>query len=244
MDPRFQAIVSTITAEAYRERRRRGAVRPQPFVTIARQAGAGGHTIMEKLVARLRQVDKHDPPWTGFDKELGELVAGDNELYRNLVDTLGEQTRSWFQEVFADLTSPGRMDSEFAIYRKVAQAMRALAEHGRVILVGRGGVFITRGLSGGVHVQLVAPEEDRVEHMARKMGVSESEAAEEVRRIDRNREAFYRKYWWSSDAGPASFTVTFNTAVSTDEQIVEAILPLVPGIEGRPIHEKPVGVGR
>ncbi|MEX0885797.1 MAG: cytidylate kinase-like family protein [Phycisphaeraceae bacterium] len=235
--------MSTITAETY-HKRRPGRVKPQPFVTISREAGAGGHSIEDRLVARLREIDQHDPPWTGFDKELGEMLAGESELYRTLVDTLGEDTRSWFREVFANLTSSSATDSEFAIYRKVAEAMRALAEHGRVVLIGRGGVFITRSMPGGVHVLLVAPEEDRIEHLARRRGISEAAAAEEVRRVDASRAAFYKKYWWDRPVGPASFTVTFNTAVSTDQQIVDAILPLIPGIEGRPIPEKPVGVGR
>ena len=103
-----------------------------------------------------------------------------------------------------------------------------LARGGRSIIVGRGGVFITRDLPGGIHVLLVAPFEQRVQHMACRRELSGDEARKLVRDIDQNRQAFYRRYWPKQGLTAEAFTITLNAALMTDEQMVGAILPLVP----------------
>lgn len=239
---RFKAIVATMAANQ-RTRTVVKATRFQPFITIARQAGAGGHTVMEKLVARLRELDPSDPPWAGFDREIVELAAQDDKVFRPLVESLEVETRTWLDDFLASLITQ-RNATEFAALRRTFEAIEAVVQHGRAVVVGRGGALLTRKRPGGTHVYLVAPEEDRIAHMAELRGISESEAATEVRRIDSNREKFYRRYWPGVAFSPELFTLTINTALSTDEAIVESIIPLVQGIQGRPIHQTRVGVGR
>jgi cytidylate kinase len=241
---RFNTVMSALARAASYEPYHVAGPEVTPFVTIKRQAGAGGHTIQERLVRRLNDVDPGDPPWSGFDRELVEMVTEQSNLYRPLVESLGDETRSWLEETFRQFFRPDGSDSEFKVYWKMAQTIRALAQAGRVVIVGRGGVFITRGMLGGTHVHLVAPLEDRIRHMAERLELAPEDGEEHVRRLDRNREAFYRRYWYGASLAPETFTVTFNTAVTTDEQIVAAILPMVQGIQGRPVYAEPVGVGR
>lgn len=94
--------------------------------------------------------------------------------------------------------------------------------------MGRGGVFITGDLPGGVHVRLVAPHQQRVEATARRLGVPPDEAARWVHEADRNRAIFYRRYWPYKHLVPETFTVTLNTAGLSEDQMAAAVLPLVP----------------
>jgi hypothetical protein len=50
----------------------RARPRPQPFVTISRQAGAGGRSFARGLAARLNELDPGGLPWTVWDNELVE----------------------------------------------------------------------------------------------------------------------------------------------------------------------------
>jgi hypothetical protein len=136
------------------------------------------------------------------------------------------------QDFLSGLSSRGAkvLPEEFAVYRRVAHTIRGLATLGGAIVVGRGGVFITRGLPGGVHVRLVAPLVDRIENMARRLDCSTAEATRWVTEVDRNREAFYRRHWPDKVLTPETFTVTLNTAGLTEEQMVAAVLPLIPGV--------------
>jgi hypothetical protein len=63
------------------------------------------------------------------------------------------------------------------------------------------------------------------------MDCDHKHAANEVRRIDQNRESFYKRYWPDTPLSPSIFTATFNSAAMSDEKMVEAVLPLIPGLK-------------
>ncbi|MFW6060438.1 MAG: AAA family ATPase [Phycisphaeraceae bacterium] len=226
----FRAISGAVAAGAIRphEQARRA---PLPFITISRQAGAGGIALKDKLVQRLRAIDKADPPWTGFDRELVEKVAADYDLSSPLLETLDEASHSYLNELFSALLISKPEPNELAVYRRVAKTIRALAQVGRVVIVGRGGMFITEDMPAGVHVHLVAPLAQRIEMAQRTRGFARKEAAEWVQRIDENRAAFYRRHWPQRTVGPEVFSVVFNTAHVSEDAMVEALLPLIPGMQ-------------
>lgn len=61
--------------------------------------------------------------------------------------------------------------------------IRALAISGRAVIVGRGGVFLTAGMPGGIHLRIVAPVRHRITHMAERDGISQEAAAEKVAEV-------------------------------------------------------------
>ena len=230
---KLSPIVAAVRSHVHTVGERPTSAQPSPpFVTISREAGAGGRTLMRRLVARLNDIDPPglgQTPWTGFDKELVEKVSQDHNLHKTLVDMLGEQCHSWLYDVFAGLSA---QTTETQVYRRVAETIRGLAQGGRAVIVGRGGVFITQNMPRGVHLQIVAPFEHRVEQMARVLDCDHKHAANEVRRIDQNRTSFYKRYWPDTPLCPSIFTATFNSAAISEEKMVEAVLPLIPGLKG------------
>ena len=202
---------------------------PAPrFVTISRQAGVGGRSLAGLLAEKLNAINPAERPWAVWDRALVEKVAGEQHIPESLVESL-EHPRSWIGEFLAGLSlegDPQELD-EFQVFRRVATTVRGLARAGRAIIVGRGGVYATRDLPGGVHVRMVAPLEFRIANLARLLNVSESHAAREVQRLDGERQAFHRRYWAGKALLPEIFTVTFNCFDVRDDQIVECILPLI-----------------
>jgi cytidylate kinase len=225
----LHSVIAAVTVDALGRPLDQPDREPRPFITISRQASAGGMEVMHKLLDRLRKIDPATPPWTGWHRELVERVASDHNLYKPLVENLTDESESWLQSVLKSFDTEGSRHSEYAIYRRVAHAVRALAQMGRVVIVGRGGVFITRDMPQGIHVYLVAPLEIRIARMSREMKIPEAQAAKEVRRIDRNRAAFFSRYFPNETVAPESFAVTFNTAVLSDDQIADMIVTLLPG---------------
>ena len=108
-----------------------------------------------------------------------------------------------------------------------AQTVRALASAGRVVIVGRGGVYATADMPGGVHVRLIAPLEHRIRHMMRRNRLSPEQAAQYVSRYDREREVFHRRYWPTDALLPEIFTLTLNAAAIPEDSLVECVLPLL-----------------
>jgi cytidylate kinase len=199
------------------------AAPPAPFVTISRQAGAGGRTLAHALAARLNQRCPGALPWTVWDNELVERVAAEHHLPLSRVAALEEQPPSWLEEALGSLAVSGPPADEAAIFRRVSATIRALAQLGRVIIVGRGGAFVTSDLTGGVHVRLVAPVEHRVAATARVMNCSSRDAANRVKEKDHAREAFYRRHWPTRSLSPENFAATFNTSVIGSDQLVECV---------------------
>ena len=228
------ALLASIRAGLYAEqqlRELRGETQhkePTPFVTISRQAGAGGRSLARLLVERLNTIDSGERPWALWDRELLERITEEHHIPAALVESL-EHPRPWLEDLLAGISlsnDAANMD-EFQVYRRVASTVRGLARAGRSVIVGRGGVYATSDLPGGVHVRLVAPLEYRVARMARLMKVSEAKAAAEIHRLDRHREAFHRRYWPGKALMAELFTITLNSAAITEDQMVASILPLV-----------------
>jgi cytidylate kinase len=240
---KLDEALAAIRAGVYLQQQRADAevrrARPQPFVTISRQAGAGGRTLARALADRLNAGDPSDGVWTVWDRELVEKISREQQIPVSLVESLevGVRRRTAFHDFLASLSAAGSGDAnldEFQVFRRVARTARELARAGRAIIVGRGGVYATSDLPGGVHVRLVAPVEERVAHMARLLSCGEADASQKVARIDRYRESFHRRYWHDKALLAEIFTITLNSARMTDEQMVRCVLQLIPRTPAAP----------
>jgi cytidylate kinase len=215
------------------------ARRSSPFVTISRQAGAGGKTVAATLAAALNRIEEPaNATWCAWDQELVTKVAADYAIPEAAVESLEDHNHPLLREIISSLVSQDHCD-EFKVYRGVATTIRALAGAGCAIIVGRGGVFLTGEMPGGVHVRLIAPLADRVARTAERLQISQSEAAARVREIDRNREAFYQRHWPTKRVTPEAFSLTINTAAMSEEQIVACLLPLLTSSNRVPALPRP-----
>lgn len=126
-------------------------------MTISRAAGAGGRTLAADLAAALSWADPGGQPWYAWDHELVEKVsAAEHHIPPDAVEALEDAAHPWFAELLSGLSSADTPD-EFRTYRRAALTTRALAHVGRAVLDGRGGVFVTTGVPGELHVRLLAP---------------------------------------------------------------------------------------
>lgn len=201
----------------------------RPFVTLSGQSQIYGKAIAQKLADRLNSGRQPSPPWTAWDRALVEKVAADHHISSALVESLEEYSRSWLTDFLEGLSASDKPEvaGEEKVYRFVAGAVRALAQVGHVILVGRGAGFITRDMLGGIHVQLVAPMPDRVNRVARDQNLTTEQAAAQVRQIDQAREAFLKRFFPKQVSTPESFTMTLNCGQMEDDEAVGCIVPLV-----------------
>jgi len=199
-----------------------------PFVTISRQPGAGSTGVGKSLVEAINANVDPDHQWTFWDRELVEKIAADHKLSARLVEGLEDKNHSWIGNFLSSLsfTDSSASKDEDTIYQKVKKNVRALAAAGRVVLVGRGGVFITHDIPGGIHVRLVAPLKNRVAFMAEKLGLSQRAAAIHIRELERNRRKFFKMHWPSKTLAPDTFALTINTAEVQVPSIVQMLLAL------------------
>jgi hypothetical protein len=202
---------------------------PPPFITISRQAGIGGRTFAHRLADRLNQLDPGDKPWTVWDRELVQAVAAEHHLPENVFDEIDATHRSafkqWLDDVF-NMQPQGQLD-DFQLYRRLAITVRSLARGGRVILVGRGGIYATHDLPGGVHLRLIAPLAKRVQRVAALKGLTEKQATDEIAHREHERETFHRRFHHRREPLGEAFTATLDLGSIAQDSAVEALLPLI-----------------
>lgn len=202
---------------------------PPPFITISREPYAGAWTMAQQLVQALNQSETDEYQWTCWDRELVEKVAADFHLSEEAVDAIEDDRHSWLTDFLSSISlsdMPNTAD-EARIYERVAHSIRKLAASGRAIIVGRGGIFITRHMPGGIHIRLVAPFEHRAAFLAQQRGIKPEEAPAILRQLDRNRLAFYKRHWPNETIGPETFAVTINTAEVDVPTMIRIIQSLV-----------------
>jgi cytidylate kinase len=198
-----------------------------PFVTISREAGAGGHTVAEHILRALNESAYTDLArgWKIFDRELCEEVVNDPELNVPLESLVTEEYHTQLEEFANDLL--GQRTPQFSVYRRIIRLVRLLASLGKVILVGRGGGFATANLPAGVHIRLIAPPAVRVERMARYLKVSPAQARPLIEKQDRDRARYISDFFGKDIADPLAYDAVFNTGSVPVEDVAAATVRLI-----------------
>ncbi len=195
---------------------------PAPFVTISREYGCGGYEVASKLADTLNEKKPDEKIWSAYDKELVEKIIGDMGLSRTLVETLANSARNALTNLIQ--TTFSTFPPQVAVYRKLAEIMRILAMNGNVILVGRAGNLITRGMKGGYHVRLIAPLEWKINRVATTFNIPANEAKTRILEKEKGRETFIREFIKFDVTDPLNYDLVINYAHHSAEQAVSIIM--------------------
>jgi len=198
-----------------------------PFVTISREAGAGGVTIAEWTAQILNQAltEQSGPPWTVFDKNIVRKVMEDHQLPASLEQFLPEDVAPGVTSAVEEML--GLHPSAWTLAEKTTATILRLARLGNVILVGRGSACITANLHPAVHVRLVAPFEVRTAHLAEYHHLTLLEAERYAAKADQGRGRYVKRFLGSAIDDPLNYTLTINTGrlnwEATAHLIAEAV---------------------
>ena len=198
-----------------------------PFITISRQAGAGGRSLAEAIIKRL-EAGQDNPlfqNWHIFDRELCEKVAEDPGIQVSLESLLNEEVRNPPEDVIFRMIA--REASQARVHGKIFKTVRDFAAVGKAIIVGRGGACLTRGFPHGIHVRLVAPRPSRVRHAAVRFEMSQVEAERWVDGQDKHRARLVRKYFRKDIEDFLLYDCVWNTDAVALDTIAEALVVLI-----------------
>lgn len=194
-------------------------------VTISRQAGCGALLVAEKLAALLQKESPGNaPPWTVFDHNLMETVMQDHNLPARIAQFIPEDRMTELQDISEELF--GLRPGSWAVVQQTSETILRLVEMGRVIIIGRGSNLVTARLPGVLHVRLVAPLEQRVQHVHEFHEMTKPKAREFCRREDRGRERYVKKYFNADVSDPLLYHLTINTGIVGYDQAAELIMSL------------------
>lgn len=200
--------------------------RPLPAVTISRMTGGGGTSIAHELADYLQKLmPGGDGAWTYFDKNLIDKVLEDHNLPQRLVKHFPEDKIYGYESVFGEML--GVHPSTWKLVHQTSETIHQLARMGQVVIVGRGGNFITAELNHVAHVRLVGSVSKRAERIAKRDLIPKDEAVSFCEKNDKAREKYIRQVFSKDINDPLNYHLVINTDRLADEMVVKLIADFV-----------------
>ena len=173
-------------------------------ITISRTLGSGGDYIGRKLASELG--------YKYIDKEKISDIIKDYGIIK-LDDIYNSISHFW-----------DRMDEyRHATVNFLTDTIIAIAQHGNVVIAGRGSFGILHNFSGVIHVRIQAPFEERVMNEADRLGVGIKEAELIVRKDDHYRKKFIESYFFFEPGDVSLFDAVLDTSVVDLELCVKIL---------------------
>ena len=193
-----------------------------PTVALSRQPGSAAAELGQVVADRLG--------FGFFGIEIVDLIARETGTQRELVAGLDEHVRSAIERYVVDATK-GRTYDESAYHQQLMRTVATLGERGLSVILGRGSAFLLRA-ERTLRVLVVAPRENRVERLAKRLDLSLEAAAVRLEREDADRLHFNRHHFHVDADDPSLFDLVVNTgALSLElatDLVVEAALGRFP----------------
>jgi cytidylate kinase len=195
-----------------------------PTITLSREFGCEAYPVVECLQEMLEK--KTGENWLVMDKELLNEVAKNHDLSEDILGRLGEKP-SFLDEMLATFSSSWKSDREY--FQLLCEHIVALAEEGNVILMGRGGAYVTQPLKNCKHFRLFASEEFKVRSVCQRLEIPPDEAAKMIEQHQRQRDRFIRTFLDRDSHDPSVYHLLINNDLSSTEKIARTIMDFVLG---------------
>jgi cytidylate kinase len=183
-----------------------------PIITISREYGALGTALANKLEKT-----------TGFevwDKKLLSAISEDLGSDQKLMETLDERRKQAIEDAVSSLI--GKVHTNVNYIESLIRIVKTIEEHGRSIIVGRGANYICQK-PDNLNIRLVRPLKSRVERIAVKENMTTHDARNFVKKKDKEREDYIKKFFFKNLTNASDFDLVINTdTFSLDE--VEAMV--------------------
>ena len=177
------------------------------IITISREMGSGGIPIAHKVAEKLgyRLIDGETIMAAAADYGLSaEAVEQADEKPPHFVDTLDSKQ-------FLDL-------------HLIELIILEAALKGNVVIYGRGGQDLLKGVNSVLRTRIIAPFEDRVERWTEREWLDPDRARYLVRKSDQQRAGFIKYYFDRNWSNPIEYDLVINTARLSPIEAAQLIL--------------------
>lgn len=193
-----------------------------PIITLSRQTGCDAIATAKRLVNILN--DKYNTnKWHWVDKQVLTDAARRLKTDQGRVENSMKGTGfSGMSEMIMAIS--GEYLSDIRIKKAVRDVILSICNEGHAILVGRGGVSITRGIRRALHIRLVAPFYWRVENIIKKRQYGIEDAEEFVVDTDEKRHNIIINFL---DKKPLNIDYLFDATINRSSYTVDQIADLI-----------------
>lgn len=181
-----------------------------PFVTISRETCAGATTLGQHLLPLLNErMGGEGRSWMFLDKNLLTHALTTHHLPEHLAHYLPEERASEIKSLIGEII--GLHPPLWELEQRVSAAIFQIAQLGSVIFAGRAAHLITRSLTGGFHLRLVAPKEARILRQQELQHCDRATAARILEETDRARRRYVLSNFDQDIDDPHAYDLVINT---------------------------------
>ena len=208
----------------------------EPFViTISREIGSGGHTVGQILADKLNV--------RYCDKNLIRALEKKFDLTAEKIEKLKGEKKNWLADFFQHVTpfSSAPMmgvDAQFTqefkpevttddIYRAETEILKGMADEGSCVIAGRSGFFVFKDHPNHLNVFITASNGNRVKRVMKKQGLTEEQAGDLIKKIDKTRENYIERYTGTSRYDARNYDLVLNADGHSEEQLAGIILSYI-----------------
>lgn len=199
-----------------------------PVITISRQTGCGARgiawAICEEFNKR-KETAKGENKWKFISREIlqesAEQLNLDPAALKNVIN---DKDRNIMDQIVGALSTHSHK-SDQKILKTVHDVIRQFGNNGKVVIIGRGGASICHDIKNSLHVRLIAPEDWRIEEIARRLDFSKAYATQYVRKRDEERELLVTKLF-GKKPDSTSYDIEINCSRFTEKELSEVIIQL------------------
>ncbi len=205
-------------------------------ITISRELGSGGRTVGRKLAARLGV--------RYSDKELIHSLMRKFNLTASGIEKLKGEKKNWLSDVIQLVAPVPKMGmlagsdythvQEFRpdltpddIFEAESRILREIDEHGPCVIAGRSGFFVLEERPDKIDVFITASHEHRVARVMRKQEVSREEAERIIKKVDKARDNYVRRFTGRSRYDVRNYDLVINMDGLSEDDAVDVILSYI-----------------
>lgn len=199
---------------------------PGPVVTLSREVGCPAKNIASDLSEKLNTLKrKHskEHPWRWIDKEIMMESAKELKVDSSQIQHVFDYKKRGILEDLLLAQSKDYYKSDMKIRTTIAKVIRNFANAGNAIIVGRGGVAITRDIPKSLHIYLEAPLEWRALRVADKHNFTIDQARSYAQNIDKKRSTF-RDFFQGKGNDYTRFDIKLNCMTLEPNELIDIII--------------------
>jgi len=196
-----------------------------PVITISRLTGCDGREVAAALVALLN-LRQNTNKWKWIDKDIIYHAAHELKTDTNRVETYYQgMTMNDMSEMI--MAFSGSFVSDSSVKKAIREVVLSIAREGHAVIIGRGGVAITRDMINALHIRLVAPLYWRVENVMKKKGMIIEKAEEYVIETDEKRNKMILSFL---DKKPQAIDYLFDSTLNRSSFSIDQLSALILGM--------------
>lgn len=159
--------------------------------------------------------------WPVFDKEILQGMAGNDDVRRQIYESMDERDLSWLEEATRAFVETGFDRNDY--FPRLVNAIFALARGSSAVFVGRGAGWILPQ-NMGIRVRLVTSPETNAKNYAASEKLDLETARKQVALLERERVEFVKHHFRIDVNDPREYDLTVNLDRFSAEQAAELVV--------------------